>query len=402
MFHGWIVVCAVHVALFVIFGVAYSFAAFFTAFEKEFAASRGDISLVFSICGFLYFMFGVFAGQAADRFGPRKLVIAGMAILCIGLFLAGRAQSLAGLYLAYGVGVGLGVGLVYVPAVGAVQPWFIKRRGLASGISAAGIGLGTLVVPLIASWLVGAYDWRHAFTVLAVGALVTGGLAALLVDNDPARRGLSPDGAPSGGAGPKRVAQGVTLRAALGTRVMWFWYLAITLCSVGMFMPFVHLVPYARDAGLSEATGVFLMGLIGVGSLVGRFGLAGLGDRMTRPALLAGAFGVMAAMLVVWLASTSALPLAVFALVFGAGYGMFVAACPPLAMDFFGARNVAGIIGFAYTGAGIGNLVGPWLAGVVFDATGSYTAPIIIALACMVSALVLALAIGREPSYAQA
>ena len=401
-FHGWIVVAAVHAALFVIFGVAYSFAAFFSAFQAEFGASRGDVSLIFSICGFLYFFFGAFAGQLADRIGPRRLALTGMAILAGGLFYASRATSLPGLYIAYGVGIGLGVGLVYVPAVSAVQPWFARRRGLASGISAAGIGVGTLVVPLIAAWLIAALGWRRSFEMLAIGALVLGGSAAMLIDNNPARRGLSPDGVPvAAGAQPTRVVSGVSLRAAIGTRMFWLWYASITFCSIAMFMPFVHLVPYARDAGLSEATGVFLMGLIGVGSLVGRFGLAGLGDRLTRPALLAGSYGTMALMLVVWLVSSNVWALAIFATVFGAGYGMFVAACPPLAMDYFGARSVAGIIGCVYTGAGIGNLVGPTVAGFVFDATGSYSVPILIAIACMCLAAVCAILIRREPTLAQ-
>ena len=98
MFYGWIVVAATHAVLVVIFGVAYSFAAFFGAFEQEFAASRGDVSLVFAICGFLYFMVGAFAGQLADRFGPRRVVAAGIVFLALGLAGASRADSLAALY----------------------------------------------------------------------------------------------------------------------------------------------------------------------------------------------------------------------------------------------------------------------------------------------------------------
>ncbi|MEO7405267.1 MAG: MFS transporter, partial [Burkholderiales bacterium] len=134
MFHGWVVVGAVHLALFVIFGVAYSFAAFFGAFEAEFHASRGDIALVFSLSGFLYFMVGAIAGPIADRFGPRRVALVGMAILAVSLALASRAPNVTTLYLTYGIGVGLGVGCVYVPAVGAIQHWFVRRRGLASGI----------------------------------------------------------------------------------------------------------------------------------------------------------------------------------------------------------------------------------------------------------------------------
>ena len=106
VFYGWVVVAATHAVLFVIFGVAYSFAAFFGALEQEFAANRGDVSLVFAISGFLYFMVGAFAGQLADRFGPRRVVAAGIAFLALGLAAAGRADSLEALYVTYSIGIG--------------------------------------------------------------------------------------------------------------------------------------------------------------------------------------------------------------------------------------------------------------------------------------------------------
>jgi MFS family permease len=371
IFRGWIVVAATHACLFVIFGVAYSFAAFFEALEREFAASRGDVSLVFAICGFLYFMVGAFAGQLADRFGPRRVVLAGIVFLALGLAAASRANSLAALYVTYSIGIGLGVGCVYVPSVGAVQPWFIARRGLASGLAVAGIGVGNFVVPLVSAQLVEAFGWRRSFEILAAGAFVLGGLAALLIENRPQQRGLYPDGARAGAgvAPPAQVAAGIALREAMRTRAFWLQWGAIFACSIGLFIPFVHLVPYARDAGHRETTAVLLVSLIGVGSMIGRFALGGLADRIERRAL--------------------------HAVLYGAFYGAFVALQPPLAMDLFGGRNVAGVIGVLYTAAGVGNLLGPWLAGVAYDLTRSYAAPIVASIVMMLAAVALALALRR-------
>lgn len=402
VFHGWVVVAAVFVALAVIFGVAYSFSAFFSSFQREFSAARGDVSLVFALCGLIYFTLGAFTGPVADRFGPRSLVLVGFAFLAAGLLAASRANSLPALYATYSIGVGLGVGCVYVPAVAAVQPWFIRRRGLASGLAASGIGVGTLVVPLAAVWIIDATGWRRAFEWMALGSLALGALAALLVDNAPARRGLFPDGAdydPLAGA-LAQAPRGIALREAVRTRPFWLLYAAITLFSIGLFIPFVHLAPYARDAGHAERTGVMLMGLIGVGSVIGRFGLAGFGDRFERRTLLAVVYAGAAAMLALWLASTGVAALAVFALAFGTFYGTFVALHPPLAMDFFGARSVAGIIGCLYTGAGIGNLVGPTLAGFAYDLSGSYTIPIAASSVLILGSLACALALRRERGYA--
>jgi len=162
VFRGWVVVGAAFTALTVIFGVAYSFASFFASFEREFAALRADVSLVFSISGFLWFALGAVTGVYADRIGPRPMAVTGMLLLACGLFAASQATSLMQVYATYSLGVGLGVGFVYVPAIGAVQPWFRKRLGLAAGLASAGIGMGTLITPYASVALINAFGWRGA------------------------------------------------------------------------------------------------------------------------------------------------------------------------------------------------------------------------------------------------
>ena len=117
---------------FVGFGSARTFSAFVESLQRDFAASRGQISLVFSLAGFLYFGFGIVSGPLADRFGSRRLAVAGMLLTGIETAAAGAAHTLVQVYVAYELGVGLGVGCAYVPAVGAVQRWFVRRRGFAS------------------------------------------------------------------------------------------------------------------------------------------------------------------------------------------------------------------------------------------------------------------------------
>ncbi|MDP6173706.1 MAG: MFS transporter, partial [Rhodospirillales bacterium] len=194
LFHGWIVVGGAFAALFIAFGIAYSFAAFFPSLQAEFSATRGDTSLVFAISAFLFFSLGALSGPLADRGDGRKVVAAGMVMIVVGLGLAALAESLWQVYLAYGLGVGLGVGFVYVPSLGAVQHWFRARRGMASGIAVAGIGCGTLAVPMAATAVIDQWDWRAAYGGLAVIALVFGIAVTRLLENDPAMRGLTVDG----------------------------------------------------------------------------------------------------------------------------------------------------------------------------------------------------------------
>src|SRR5476649_1086405 len=118
IFRGWVVVAAAFAVTFVGFGSAYTFSAFVESLQRDFAASRGSVSLVFSLAGFLYFGLGMISGPLADRWGSRRLAIIGMILTGTGLAAAGAARTLTEVYIAYGLGVGLGVGCSYVPAVG--------------------------------------------------------------------------------------------------------------------------------------------------------------------------------------------------------------------------------------------------------------------------------------------
>ena len=382
-------VAAAFTLMFVGFGAAYSFAAFFAAFQAEFGASRADVALVFSAAAFVWFVSGAPAGMLADRYGARRVALAGVACLVAALGLASVASSVAMLYATYSIGIGLGVGLVYVPAVGAVQPWFVANRAAASGLAIAGIGAGNVAGPLLAAWWIERLGWRGAYVALAAGILALGLLAALLLRQKASLHQAARDG--------------IGLRAALRTTPFWLLYLALIFSCVGTFVPMVHLAPYALDLGMSEAQGVALVSLIGVGSLLGRFTVGPFADRLGRHGSLAAMFAGLGAMLLVWWASTAYWALALFALVFGVCYGGYVALLPTLVMDRYGPRAVSGIIGVLYTGAGIGTLLGPWLAGLAYDALGAYDLPIFVGalLAFLAAGCVLVL-IHNEKALAPA
>jgi MFS family permease len=404
VFYGWVVVAAAFAVTFVGFGCAYTFSAFVGSLQRDFAASRGSVSLVFSLAGFLYFGLGIVSGPLADRWGSRALCLIGMLLIGLGLCAASVARTLAEVYWAYGLGVGLGVGCSYVPALGAVQRWFFKHRGLASGIAVSGIGMGTLVMPPLAALLIGSFGWRHAYLGLGLVAAVVGVGMALLIENDPRDRGLSPDGdaapadASSSGTSGEPPA-GFSVREAVRSRRFMGLYAACLTCSFGLFVPFVHLIPYALDHGVRQSSAVLLLGAIGVGSTAGRFFLGGLADKWGRQPALMLMFAGMGLSLLIWACSTQWWSLCLFALVYGVFYGGFVAILPALVMDYFGGRHVSGIIGVLYTSVAFGTLVGPSAAGFVFDMSHSYTLPI---LAAVTANLIAALIIRGLPTSAQA
>jgi MFS transporter, OFA family, oxalate/formate antiporter len=391
IFYGWLVVAAAFAVTFVGFGSAYTFSAFIGPLQKDFVASRAAVSLVFSLAGFLYFGFGIVSGPLADRWGSRRLAVIGMLLTGIGLASASAARNLTEVYAAYGLGVGLGVGCSYVPAVGAVQRWFAKRRGFASGLAVSGIGVGTLIMPPLASVLIAARGWREAYLVLGGLTAFVGVGMALMIENDPSDRGLGPDGDPLPSGGEPRGLAGASLGEAMRSRRFINLYVACLICSFGVFVPFVHLAPYAVDHGIRQSVAVLLLGAIGVGSTAGRFLLGGLADRMGRRVALVMMFVGMALALAVWALSTDAWSLAAFAVAYGVFYGGWVAVLPAVVMDYFGGRNVSGTIGVLYTSVAFGTLIGPSAAGLAFDVTQSYTVPILASVcANIIAALIVA------------
>lgn len=391
---GWAVVAGAFVIMFASFGACYSFSAFFASLQQTFGASRGALSWVLSIAVSTIFVVGAASGPLADRIGPRVLAAAGGCIVAAGLFVAAASPTLVGVYLGFGLGIGLGTGISYVPAVGAVQRWFVRRRGFASGLAVTGIGAGTLVMPKLAEWLIDGAGWRTAYVVFGCFAVVAGGVAALLIDGSPLRHGFLPDGgvaAPGTTVLPKPA--GMAFGAAMRSRPFGMLYGAALFISLGLFMPFVHLTPFAEDRGIPHSVAVTLFALLGVGSTFGRFLVGGVADRFGRKLSLAGMYLGIGVMLAWWLASANVWQICVFALVFGTCYGGFVALSPALIVDYFGERNASGLIGVSYTAVALGTLVGSPLAGYAFDFTHSYTLPIGAGAAMtLVGALLIALA----------
>jgi MFS family permease len=366
---AWVVVWATFVCLAVIFGVSYSFAAFFEIFAKEFSAQRADVSWIFGLCGLVYFVLGALGGVLADRWGPRLVCMAGMGFIALGLFLTSLAQNLGTVYLSYGLLVGLGIAFVYTPSIASVQPWFSKRRGLASGIASSGVGAGTLILPLLVSYLLTSVDWRIALQMMAGGVLVMGLSAGFLLKRAPSLPGHQ-----SG------QLAGLTLADALKTSSFRWLYMGTLLGAPVMFIPFAHISAAARDAGVADAQAVGLVGLIGIGSLVGRFAIGWLADRLGRVKTLMLMQCLMGMSYLIWAGAQEAWVFALFALWFGLSYGSIVSLLPAICMDLFGGRAVSAVIGTLYTGAALGNLLGPVLAGQVFDMTQSYALVIWITL----------------------
>ena len=377
-------VVAAFVSMAVVFGVAYSFGAFFVPMAAEFDTGSGATSVVFAVTAFCWFLLSPVTGRIADRRGPRPVLLAGAIALATGLVLTAAVQQLWLGYLTYGAGVGIAVACGYVPLVAAVGGWFVRRRAIALAIAVAGIGVGTLLGAPLAAVPIEAIGWRRTHLVFGLtGAALLVGCAVVV------RRPPRP--ADGGSAPPLR-----ELARTLPFRSM---YAATLLASFALFVPVVHLPAYAGTSGASPVAGATLVGMIGVASVVGRIALGAIADRFGRVRTFRASFAVLAAGFVLWLGHILVggpfAVLVAFAVVLGVGYGGWIALQPAVIADAFGVSGLGWLVGLVYTAAGIGALLGAPLAGVLVDVTGGYGWAAATAGVCGLGAFAVLLPLGR-------
>ncbi|MCE4057881.1 MFS transporter [Pseudomonas sp. Au-Pse12] len=400
LFPGWYVVFAAHVLLALIFGAAYSFGAFFSQLQANFDAGRFSVASVFSLTAFIYYALGVVSGALADRISTRRVVSAGVVLLALGFFVSSMASgSLQWFIAAFCSLVGLGVGLVYVPTVTAVQRWFVRNRSKASGIALAGTGVGTFVGPLAAGLLMQHFSWETTMRLFALVILVAGLWVALLVRSQPQELGLLPDGdQPSAGSSgpPASHASGMRLAEALVSARFWWYFGAIFCGSVGLFIALVHINPYAQQYALSATQANLLIGLIGVGNVAGRLFLGTIGDRIGARRLLLVLTCALVLLNLFWVNAQGFVALALFAVLFGVANGGCIALYPSVAATWFGTQNLGAILGALYTSVGVAALVGGSLGGLLFDLYQGYAASILLGAICALLSVLFILIAGRQ------
>jgi len=334
-------VAGAFVVLMVGFGAIYSYAAFAEEIAGTFRVDRPAVAVVFALSGGACFLVSAVSGPMSDRIGARAMSGTGLLMVAAGLILTAAAPSLVVVYAGYGLLVGLGVGCAYVPAMAAVQRAFTARRGIASGIAVSGIGIGTILVPPAAGLLSCLGDWRTAFLISGVAAALVGCAGAMLL---PA----SPDARPRVDAASPVPARSVVLA-----------WLGILFVSMPAMLPHAALVSSAHDLGLPRPEALGLLGLLGLGTVVGRFLLAAIADGLCRRRVFIACCAAMAVSMVLWALADGAWMLRAFALAFGAAQGGFVALLPAFIADRFGTGQLGRVMGTLYTSRGLALIAAP-------------------------------------------
>ena len=374
LFYGHYIVGASMVTQMMYLGLFFTFGVLFPEFEKEFGWSRAQISGASSTMFIVMGVLGIAMGRVNDQIGPRILLTVSTVVFALGFILMSRMTALWHLYLFYGLLCGLGVAAHDVVVLSTVARWFARGRGLMSGLVKTGAGIGQLIVPLVASFLVINYGWREASLWVGIAALIVMVIAAQVVRRDPKSLGLRPWGEVRTEGSKNDVTQeaGLDLKQAIRTRQFWLISMAKLADWYCLFTVIVHIVPHGIDQGLEPATSAVVLSVIGGCSILGRLTLGAGFDYLGAKRSLLVAFALLFLSVVFLQLLSDPKWLFAFAFVYGIGHGGFFAIASPSVAEYFGTRSHGLIFGIVMFAGSIGGTIGPWLSGWLYDSTGTY------------------------------
>jgi MFS family permease len=339
--------------------------------QAEFGATRGAVSLAFTLTMLGFGLGGVATGRVADRFG----IVAAMA-LSIGFL--GLAYVLAGLsttlwqFIAVHVLIGLGTSATFGPLMAEASHWFERYRGLAVTIVASGNYVGGTIWPPLVSWGIQSAGWRATHIAIGIFCAVMMTIVLLVLRSQIGRAAKrSHDNAP-----PPRV----DLRLSTNTLTVMLCIASIACC-VAMAMPQVHIVAYCGDLGYGVARGAEMLSLMMAFGVISRIGSGFLADKIGGiRALLIGSVAQGFALLF-YLFFDSLTSLYIISAMFGLFQGGIVPSYAIIVREAMPASEAATRVGIVILASVFGMSFGGWVSGVIFDATGSYAAAFLNGLA---------------------
>ena len=389
IFPGWYVVAGAFVVLFVVYAIQFSFGTFVDDIVEDTGWSETRLQLIFAIYIFSYSALSAVSGAFTDRYGPRRVVATGAIVLTAGYLIWAAAPNLWVAFIGLGLIAPIGMSASWVPCNATVVRWFVERRGTALAITTSGGSVANIVAPPLTAILVEAYGWRTALASLASVGGAAMLLSSLWFRRDPESIGLHPDGRLDDGVSDTS-SEGMTPRAAMRTRTYWLILGMYALSFVVVFVPFVHINQFAIDLGVADVTAATVISSIGIGGLCGRLLSGPLSDRFGRKRLALAAFG-LETVAFVGIAMANGLSLLYpTAILFGFAYGAGVTMLPALVGDYFGRAHAGAIVGRIFATAGSLAAIGPYVAQLLVDSSGSYRVAFILSGAANGAALLMA------------
>ncbi len=359
-------------------GSIYSWSVFVAPLAAPFTATlgrevtAGEVLLPFSVFLAFFAIAMPLAGKYIERYGPRKVTVAGGLLTGLGWLLASTATSVEALYVVYGVIGGLGVGIAYGAPVAVAARWFPDRRGLAVGLTLLGFGVSAFVTANAAGALIAAYGVMTTFAIFGVVLAAVLVVAALPLRFPPA--GWHPAGwsAPAPGTGTAPACE-CDRRALLRTGTFYGLFACYFVgCLAGLTAISIAKPVGTEVAGVDAGLATLLVGFFAIFNGAGRPAFGGLADRISPQKTAMLTFGLIAAASVlIWLAPGVPAYVVSFAVLWGC-LGGWLAIAPAATASYFGTCDYPRCYGVVFLAYGAGAIAGPQLAGFVRTATGTY------------------------------
>lgn len=380
--YGYVVVIAAFIMQMVMFGPRSSFGVFFKPLVSEFDWSRALLSGAFSLSTVVQGLSGIIMGGLNDRLGPRAVMALCAFLVGLGYLLMSQVNGTWQLYLFYVVLIGSGMGGLFVALLSTVARWFLKRRSVMTGIVMAGSGTGGLVVPPVINWLILAYGWRNSFIISGALVLVVGILASQFLRKGPTPLRPAPYADFS--------ADGFSLREAIYTGQFWMTVVMLFCLGFAMITMMVHIVPHVTDLGILAAEAANILAVMSGAHLIGGIVLGSIADRIGNRQVFMISFVLIVAALFWLLTIREAWVFYIFAAVLGFGGSGGATLQSPLVADLFGIKSHGLLLGICAFCTTIGSALGPFIAGYIFDVSGSYQLAFWLCAAAAVVGLIIA------------
>lgn len=359
-----------------------TFGVFFKPIIDELGWNRGTLAGTLLVRSLISIVLVVPMGYWADRYGPRWILVPSFIVLGLSLAATGRATKLWEVYL-LGVGVGMAAAGPFSCIISTVAKWHGKRRGMALGLAASGLGLSNVIFPPLATKLIQAWHWRNAMVMLGLLTMCIGVVNSLVIKNpsSPSSRSSVVPRLRNDLFGTWRLLPKLMRNSAFAGIVA---IMALSLTTSSLLTS--HLVNYATDIGITALAAAALMSGVGIGSSFGRLAMGAISDKIGTKADLT-ICSLLLTVSVLLLISKVYWLMWVAAILFGIGVGATTPLVPAIMAERVTTEHLSTATGAVMVALFVGGGFGPWLGGVLYDVSGSYLPALLLATAFTLVAL---------------
>lgn len=406
LYYGWYIVATTIVGVALGYSVVavMTFGTFINPLEKAFGWTRGQISLGLSIISYTALFVVPLSGMLVDRIGAKRVLIP--STLLFAMIMASMYYLTPSLWHFYAMCLTipiLGAGTAPLTYSRLIVGWFDRKRGLALGIGLVGVGLGTSLVPIFATWIMEQYSWREAY--LGIGILIVVlvvPVASIVLRDSPQELGLLPDGDKPDEQETARATResliGFTGREALRQRSFWLMVGSFALAGLATSTILIHLIPLMVDRGMTRAEAAGTFAFLGIALMIGRLLAGYLMDKLFAPRVVVAFLLAPAIGLALFAYGVTGTPAAICAALVGLAIGAEFDVMAYFTSRYFGPRSFGQIYGYNYSAFKAGSATGPLIMGVAYDVLGRYDEILWAMSGIMLCACVL---VAKLPQYPQ-